>query len=220
MAEDILLSPEEQDERARLWLKENAIYIVVGICLGIAAIFGVNKYKDDKLVGAEQASEIYATVVSKLSNSNIADIEAEVSQLKSDFSVSPYAAKVVLLNAKQYAEADELESAADELSWVIDNSKDSISIHAARLRLAKLHIYADDLSAAQDLLDVTETDGLDSHYSELKGDIATKKGQIDKAISHYRDAIDSAAQMSPQYLGLLENKISRLGLLAPAKPGE
>ena len=40
MADDIFLTPEEQDERARQWLKDNGPALIVGVVLGIGAIFG------------------------------------------------------------------------------------------------------------------------------------------------------------------------------------
>jgi predicted negative regulator of RcsB-dependent stress response len=211
MADDILLSAEEQDERARQWLKQNAIYIVAGIALGIAAIFGVNKYKEDKVISAQQASALFGEVSSKLADSNISDVSTLISELKSNHSATPYAAKAVLLSAKQYVEAGNLDQAKQELQWVVEQSSDQASVHAARLRLAKLEIYTDNFTAAESLLNVAELDGLDSHYAELKGDLAARKGDIDSAKALYREAIDKATQMSPQYVGLLENKINRLG---------
>jgi len=220
MADDILLSSEEQDERARQWIKENAIYVIAGICLGIAAIFGVNKYKADKLAGAEQASALYASVTAQVANSNISDITGQIEELKNDFANTSYAAKSVLIRAKQLVVSGDLESAKQEFKWVMNNGADDAAKQIATLRLAKLEIYTENYSAASSLLGTTDMAGLDSHYAELKGDLANKQGQFDKAKEYYQQAIDSANNLSPQYADLLNNKINRAGSLPPLDPIE
>jgi len=59
MADDIYLSPEEQDERARQWFKDNAPALAIGIALGLAAVVGYNKYQDQQQIDAEAASALF-----------------------------------------------------------------------------------------------------------------------------------------------------------------
>ena len=61
MADDIFLTPEEQDERARQWLKDNGPALIVGVVLGIGAIFGWDYYKKSQLEKAEAASSLCIT---------------------------------------------------------------------------------------------------------------------------------------------------------------
>ena len=103
MADDILLTPEEQDERAKKWLKDNGMSIAVGIALGLAGIFGFNQYKASVQLKAEQASSLYSEIINTNENSEISDIDAQVAQLKDNYGSSSYAAKAVLLKAKQLA---------------------------------------------------------------------------------------------------------------------
>jgi len=68
MADDIFLTPEEQDERARKWLKENGPALAIGIALGLGAIFGWNQYKAKMQRDAETASELYTAAIEELNS--------------------------------------------------------------------------------------------------------------------------------------------------------
>ena len=48
MADDILLTPEEQDERAKQWLKDNGLAIFIGVAIGLGAVIGYNGYQEKK----------------------------------------------------------------------------------------------------------------------------------------------------------------------------
>jgi len=93
MADDIFLTPEEQDERARRWLKENGPALVIGIGLGFGAIFGWNQYKASLQTKAEEASALYQTAITEIRSSQLSDIDAQVTELKESYSGSSYAAR-------------------------------------------------------------------------------------------------------------------------------
>ena len=121
MADDIFLSPEEQDERARQWFKDNAPALAIGIALGLAAVVGYNKYQENQQASAEAASELFQQTVTEIRDSKLSSIDEQVTTLKADHTKSPYAAKAVLLKATQTA-VNDLASAFNELQWVVDNA--------------------------------------------------------------------------------------------------
>ena len=209
MADDIFLTPEEQDERAKKWLKDNGMSIAVGIGLGLAAVFGYNQYKDSVQLKAEQASGLYDEVITTHENSEISDIDVQVQQLKNDYASSSYAAKAVLVKAKQLSLSDQ-QSAMNELQWVIDNASEVGLQHTARVRLAKLHYASGDIDAARKLASVQPSNGFDSHYQEILGDIERKQGNFETARGHYEKASEALGATSRGYAQVLGMKLSRL----------
>jgi predicted negative regulator of RcsB-dependent stress response len=209
MADDIFLTPEEQDERARKWLKDNGPALAIGIALGLAAIFGYEQYKDSVQNKAEQASALYQAALGKVGDSSLSEIDAQVKELKENYSSSSYAAKAVLLNAKKLSISD-LDAAYAELSWVVENSKEVGPQHAARIRQAKIRLSQGNLDQAKALASFTPTQGFESNYAELLGEISAREGNSDDARNHFQKAIDTLPRSQSSYAQLLTLKIDRL----------
>ncbi|RBP49292.1 YfgM family protein [Arenicella xantha] len=209
MADDIFLTPEEQDERARQWLKDNGPALVIGIALGLGAIFGWDYYKKAQLELAEGASAVYAETLESVQSSELADISAQVDTLKQDYSGTSYAAKAVLIRAKQLALSD-MAAAYDELQWVIDNSDESGLQHTARLRQAKIKLAQGELAAAKALASHQPTQGFTSNYAEILGDIAVQEGDLLSARVNYQTSIDALSETQAAYAQVLSIKLDRL----------
>ena len=210
MADDIFLTEEEQVRQVKQWLKKNGPSILFGIVLGLSLIFGYNYYTDSKIKTAQKASAVYQTIFSSEDSLNL--VAKEVDLFKSDYVDTPYAAKVVLLNAKRLAESGKVEKAIDELSWVINNNKEELIEHTARIRKAKLLILNDKLSEAQNTITVENIEGFESYYDELNGDIAAKNKQFKKAAEFYTSAINNAS--NARYNTYLQLKINKMNSLS------
>jgi len=209
MADDIFLTPEEQDERAKKWLKDNGMSIAVGIALGLAGVFAYNQYNDNLDLEAEQASGLYDAILNAHETSQISDIDVQVEELKKEYASTSYAAKAVLVKAKQLAVSDQ-ESALRELQWVIDNAPEVGLQHTARVRLAKLNYVLGNTDAARELASVQPSNGFDSHYQEILGDIERKQGNHQTARGHYEKATESLGAGNNTYAQVLAMKLSRL----------
>lgn len=209
MADDLLLSPEEQDERARQWFKDNWLAIAIGIGLGLAAVTWYQNYKTQQQQNAVTASALYASVLDELASSDLSDITAQVDRMKADYQKTPYAAKVVLLKAKQLAATD-MPAAYEELQWVVDNATEVGAQHTARIRQAKLKLAMGELDAAEKLANYSPTQGFDSHYQEVLGDINVRNGNLDAARANYDKAIESLNSEQSGYIQVLSLKRDRL----------
>lgn len=209
MADDIFLSQEEQDERAKKWLKDNVPALAIGISLGLAAIFGFNQYKANKLAKAEIASGLYSAALDKANESEVFDIDAQLSELKESHAASSYASKVSLLKAKQLS-VNDLPAAVKELQWVVDNAPEAGLQHTARIRKAKIQVALGDYEAATKTATQTDAAGFESHYSEVLADISAKQGDFDKAREQYQSAIESLGNASAGYAQILTLKMDRL----------
>lgn len=219
MADDIFLSPEEQDERARQWLKDNGMALALGIGLGLAAVVGFNKYQDHKEAQAEQASALFSTAIDEINTSDLSDIDAQVAELKEHYPNTSYAAKTVLLKARQLAVSD-LPAAATELEWVVQHAPEAGLQHAARIRLAKVKLGLGDVAAAKELLKRSDYDGFESHYQELNGDVAVSEGNFAAARTSYERAIETLQSSDSGYSRVISLKLDRLPIIENTEPAD
>ena len=210
MVDEVILSPEEQDERAKQWLKDNGPAIVIGVLLGLGAIFGYNQYLDRQKRNAENASQLYDQALSTIQRSSIADIQSMVDTLKADHANSAYAHKAALLRARQLSVSD-MPAALVELQWVSDHARESGVLHAAQIRQAKILLAQGELDAAKTIAETKTIQWfLDSYYHEILGDIALKQQSAAEARAHYQSAIDSLGSSESAYSSILTLKMNRL----------
>ena len=209
MVDDILLTPEEQDEKAKQWLKDNGLAIVVGIGLGLGAVFGYNAYTAKQISDAEQASFLFQQVMEAVGFSENADIQEQLNILKTDHSATPYAAKAALLRARQLSVSDAPASLV-ELQWVIDNAKEQGVQHAARIRKAKIELSLGNNEEAKALASIADTSGFDSHYQEILGDVSVAEGKYAVAKEYYQQSLDNLGAADASYRGVLSIKLNRL----------
>jgi len=209
MADDIYLSPEEQDERARKWLKDNGPALALGIALGLAGIFGWEHYKNSQQQAAESASALYEQVLQEFGDSELADFDAQVAELKSSYADSSYAAKASLIKARQLVNTD-LDSAVNELQWVLDNASENGLHHTARIRQAKIKLSQGDLDGAEKLAGHQPQQGFQSYYAELLGEVASRKGDYATAREQFQIAIDSLSPSQAAYGQVLTIRLNRL----------
>ena len=209
MADDIFLTPEEQDERARKWLKDNGPALAIGIVLGLGAIFGYEQYKGNVQSKAEQASALYQTALSEVADSSLSNIDAQVKELKENYASSSYAAKAVLLKAKKLS-INDLDAAYDELSWVVGNAKVAGLQHTARIRQAKIKLSQGDLDQAKALASVSPTQGFESNYAEILAEVNAREGNSEAARDYFQKAIDTLPTSQSGYAQLLTLKMDRL----------
>ncbi len=213
MADDIILTEEEQVERIKQWWKKSWLPIVVGVVVGLSLVFAYKYWQDSKKSLAGEASAMYFEIISATEGEPDPAKVSELSQrFKSDFAKTPYASKAILINAKSLAEANKYDEAAQELRWVIDNSSENVTKNLARLRLATIQIEQNKLPQASETLDIADTSGFKSNFAELKGDIARLQENYTEAKQFYQSALDDAE--NGPYSEILKLRINQVASLA------
>jgi len=209
MPEDILLTPEEQDEKAKQWLKDNGLSLVIGIALGLGGILGYNQYKANIQTKAENATLLYSGILQQVTESDTIDISGDVATLKADHSSSVYAAKAVMIKAAQLANTD-MQAAITEYKWVSDNAEELGVQHAARIRQIKLHLELKEYETATSLAAKQPYDDFASHYLELLGDISVNQGETNLAYDYYLQASEQLLASDSSYASVLRLKMAPL----------
>src|SRR5215510_14284065 len=95
---------EAQVEQLRRWWKENWMALAGGLVLGLAGIFGWQKYQEVRTMTAEHASQIYEDL-KKLPADKGSEADQLGQKLTDEFADTPYAAQGSLLLAQRAADA-------------------------------------------------------------------------------------------------------------------
>jgi predicted negative regulator of RcsB-dependent stress response len=202
---DIYASDEEKSEEIKRWWRENGTSVVVGIALGVMAIFGGRYWFSMQDAKSEQAAVIYQQSLMMLSTGEMTTAEESVQSLMNNHRRSAYAGFAAMEIAAQFAAEQENASAREYLQWVYDNARLSAQKELAALRLARIMVDEEEYEAALQLLGQSEDTGFASLVAELKGDIYTLQEERQQARAAYQSAIASLSPNDPRQ-GLLEMK--------------
>jgi len=199
-------SDEEQIEALKRWWDENGTFVIAGIVLVLAVLFGSRYWQSSQSSMAEAASDIY-TQMTEVVQSNL-DLEIDDTELaealnlhtelKNNFANSVYSRYSALLMARLYVQRNELGEAAAELQWIMDNpglgflnSIDDEMALTARSRLARVILAQGNAEAALQLLNEVEPGTFAGTFAEIEGDAYVALGRIQEAIEAYQNALNA-----------------------------
>ena len=143
---------EQRLEHIKEWWKENASSVITGLLLGLALLFGAKSwfaYQDRK---ADEASNIYATMMNALSRGEEGLVNDRAGVLIGEYSSTPYATLAALALAKVKLEQGVPEAAHAQLQWALDKSGSKALRPLVRLRLARVMVAEGNLDGAEALL--------------------------------------------------------------------
>ena len=191
---------EQRLEHIKDWWKENASSVITGLLLGLALLFGAKSwfaYQDRK---AEEASNIYATMMSALSRSEEGLVNDRAGVLIGEYSSTPYATLAALALAKVKLEQGVPEAAHAQLQWALDNSGSEALRPLLRLRMARVMVAEGNPDGAQaQLAQIPTGSAFAPLVNELQGDIHAARGANDEARAEYEIALAALPPESAEY---------------------
>jgi predicted negative regulator of RcsB-dependent stress response len=215
---DDLLSEKEQIEKMRTWWSDYGLYVIGGVVLGAAILFGINYYQTQKVETEIAASVHYDEVAEHVVNGDLDAAEASAAKLDSEFGNSTYAAQSKLAMSRLYMDKNRDEDAAQALRELLEMSGFENLKHIARVRLAKILLYQ---GKPEDVLSLLEGQGnaaFAARYAEELGDAYVALGRYEEARASYQAALGEAQPTVDQ--GLIQLKLMDLPAAAAATPGE
>ncbi len=199
---------EEQAEALKKWWRENGKFIIAGIVIGLAAIFGWRGYNHHIVQQAEAASTLYEEMLIASRGNDSENVAVYANRIIEGYESSTYGVFAHLMLAKLSAEANELDKAETHLRWILENNNNEEFKHIARLRLARVLIAADKLDIAEKTLNVSKTGDFSTSYDELRGDIYVKQNKTEQARQAYQKALANTAEDGQS---ILQMKLDDLG---------
>lgn len=185
----------DNDELGQLlgWLKTNGPALAAGLILGLIVVVGWKWWQAHLENQAQAAAQLYGSFVQEIQTGDVSEqATADASQLKQDFSGSPYAANAAFRLAALAVKNDNYDQALGQLDWVLANSDSVPTKNLARLRKARA-LWADDQGdAALQLLEKKHSASFERLYAELVGDIHAARGERADAHAAYQKAAEAA----------------------------
>ena len=217
---DEYLDEREQAEQLKNWFKENWLWLVAGVGLGLGGLFGFRAWEGHLDRRSQEAAAQFAQMLETIDSQGPEAGLALVDPLVEKYGKTPYADQARLVAARVHVDAGRLDEAAARLRQVMEGSKDPELALVASLRLARVESAAGRHDAALALLDRAQAPAIAGRVDELRGDVLFAKGDRDGALAAYRRARDAAA--GPEAAGmtdpeLLALKIDALEGPAPAE---
>lgn len=201
-------SDHEQAERLAAWWKQYGPSAIAGVAIGLALLFGYRYWTQYQEQHRVDASALYEQLLAMRAQKP-AEATGVAQQLMEEYRTTPYAGMAALALARLRYEAGDRAAARSALSWALSNA-DGATVHAARLRLARLYLETGELDAAQTLLEVKDMGGFEPEYYESRGDLLRARGRRAEARDAYREAVRRTPAASG-YLRLLTMKLDDLG---------
>ena len=194
---DGYVSEKEQLEEIGKWWKENGKWITVAIIVGLILGFGWRYYQKIETRRLENASMIYQSVLQADKQSQFKTAQGGAVLLMKDFPKTPYADLAALLFAQEAASQNQLDIALTQLNWVIKNSSSTRQKQIARINAARILLSQNNTDAASKMLYVTNDKTFMPLVYWVRGDIATKMGDVKLAETDYQNAKMGLADFPP-----------------------
>ena len=211
---DNYASDEELVENIKKWWKANGLSIIIGLAIGLAAIFGWRYWRSYQDHQAEAASQRYEALSQAVEAGKTAEANEQGEALANEFSRSPYTLLAMLQLARLAVQEGDNAVAAERLRWVVEHADRQELKDIARLRLARVLLALNQLAEAETQLEQINSAVFYAEREELKGDLYLARAEPDKARVAYGAALAAAGAGGQN--ALLQMKLDNLPPAPPA----
>ena len=201
--EDDFLTDEQQADQVKSWLRQNGPFLIAGVVLGLAGLFGWNQWQRYQEQRAEAASALYDQLLQSVGEQRVEVAAGQLQQLESEFASSAYVDQARLSMAGLYVSRIKPEEAIARLQLVVDKGAAEEIRNIARLRLARLLSAGEKHEEALKVLNVSGTGAFAPLFHDVRGDVYYAMGKLPEARSEYEQALNgemAAAVLDPNYV--------------------
>ncbi len=202
---EIYSSEEQQVEAIKRFWNDYGKAILGGVVIGLAGLYGWRYYQADQRSQAEQVSAQYSQLLEQQQSASSDWLDSAKGFIDAQGNTS-YAIFAALLAAREAIDAQQLTTAAEHLSWVMNNAKEAPVKAIAQLRLARVQREQGNYADALVTLQVAVPESFVSQQAELRGDLLQLTGELAQAKAAYQQALAS----SDQTRQLLQVKLDEL----------
>lgn len=201
----------EQNERVLKWIRANGVPVVVGLIIGLVAIFGWQRWRAHQESNQSAAAQLYQQVQVATASGNSAAATKDTDELMKTYPKSAYAVFAASDRAVQEVQAKQLDKAQVSLQWASEHAKEKSLKSLVELRIARVELAQGNGAKALTTLDAIPKDNYKGLVLELRGDVLVKLGRSDDARKAYQTALSTLSETAPQR-GALQMKLDDLAV--------
>lgn len=187
---DEFLTDDQQADRAKQWLRENGVFVVAGVVLGLALLFGWQRWEAYQLVKAGEASVVWEQLRSAIEGERYNEVDETLALLESDYASTPYLDQGRLAIARMHMDRNSPDEAIKFLNALVTDAGDIQLRRIAEFRIAQIYLYQERYDEALAMLGPDETTPFVASFHELRGDVFFAQGKLEDARDEYQLALD------------------------------
>jgi predicted negative regulator of RcsB-dependent stress response len=186
------MNEQEQWDWLRMKAREYGPWVVAGVALAAAGLWGWKWWQartEERLV---QAAAQYEQVVTAFTRNDIATLSTLADKLAKEHPGTGYAEHSQLAMAGLQVENNQLPAAIERLQKVMAATHDEQLALTVRLRIARVQLEQNKPDDALATLAAATPGAFAARYAEVRGDALLAKGDRAAALKSYREAQGAA----------------------------
>lgn len=200
---------EEREELVKAWIKNNWLMVVLAVALAIAAVWGLNYYKQAKINALSDDAVTMQKVTQAIQDNQLQTAQQALSTLQTANPNDTFSALATLSLAQKYFNDKDYGNATKQYDWLIAHAGDLAMRDIARLRKARAQADNQQITEALNTLGSIEGKTAVAETNLLKGDLLLADKQYEAAKKAYESITADptvTAEMIKQRLTLLTIK--------------
>jgi predicted negative regulator of RcsB-dependent stress response len=205
------MNEQEQWEFVRNWIRQNGVWLVAGVALAAAGLWGWRSWQAHQEAQLMDANGQYQQVLAAFGKNDTPTVIKLADQLVKTHPGTGYAEQAQLAVARMQVESNQLPGALERLQQVLSTTKDPELQLVVRLRVARIQIEQNRFDDALKTLGAVDPGAFAGRFAEVRGDALLAKGDRGGALKAYRAAQASQSTQPGTAAGdLLTLKINEL----------
>lgn len=193
--------------------------VIIGVALGLAAVFAWTSWRSYTASQAEEASARYNQLIASADDEDYLVVKRQGETILDKFPGRGYAPLTALVLANRAAMEEETKDAKRYLRWVMEHAELLELQRVARLRLARVLLDEQAHEQALSLLNEAEPSAFQGPYAEIRGDILAAQGKLEDARAAYTKALATLPATGANH-DRVQMKLDELGALTYPEQSE
>ena len=208
---DEFLTEQQQAEEVKGWIRQNGLFLIGGVVIGLGALFGWNQWNLYQLRQAEAASAAYEVFLVAVRGGLLTEAEAGMNTLVASYGSSPYTDQARLAMARLYLDQSKPDQAVGFLKQVVSSGASPEFANIARLRLARVLVYQEKYAEALVTLIDPGSKAFAPAFHDVRGDVYYAMGKFAEARSEYEQALNGELSATAVDKNYVQAKLDDLG---------